>query len=150
MNAAWPPDKRWATARVVKTDPNAAGPIVVLLPPGGGWRQTLVGQLPVRATYIVLDGIRHTGKHGQWRMPLPEWLPQLLERLRTDPRTSHRRKVLVGYSRGGRWINELALDYSYLFQGGVVFAGYPMSSDAHSCITEARRVQGNSINNKVK
>jgi hypothetical protein len=94
----------------------AKSPVVVLFPPSGGWGTTrnMQDQLPVPAIYVKID------VPGNFKMALPQYALELLELLRVHAATSRRRKVLVGFSRGGRWVNELALQYPYLFHAAIV------------------------------
>ncbi len=51
-----------------------------------------------------------------------------------------RKLVLYAFSRGARWINELAKDYSDLFDATVASAPYPPVFDAPQHVWLARQV----------
>ena len=116
-------------------------PVFVILPGCGLYLDTLrklYGKAPVEAWWIACNcGDRDTAKKGRaFTRKLSPCVLQLLEWLKQEEQ--QRKIFIICFSRGGRWGIHLCLQHAKLFDGAVIFAGFPESKGVDEQEQEAK------------
>ena len=106
-----------------------SSPVLVRIPGSYGWhaRSPFLHDTPKYAcTNVILWSFGTRGKNKfPWNRNFPDGLVTALTTIRRLAARTKRPVLLVGFSRGGKWVQQLACTHASLFDGALVLAGYP-------------------------
>ena len=116
-------------------DQRKRAPVVVLLSGAGGFGGDGAPRPLASVWYFWAD------IGGNSRAPFTQSIPMALEALRkTTTKTTKNKILLAGFSRGGRWVDEVILEHAELFDFAIAFAPYPRSKEEWNHREWARQV----------
>ena len=130
--------------------PLRSGPILVRIPGADGYTSTatekkkvsdvLLDEPPYPCTIVVLwsDGVGTQGKGKSYQRNLPPSMVAALKAIRRIGDCRKRSLLAAGFSRGAKWVMQLASLHSDLMDFAIMFAGYPSDRNAEVQAAEAR------------